>query len=139
MYMSFLHYKPLIGHEFQDTTLVYAGQGPGPSAAEDSALRLSIQSLAASYFGRIHRQDTICLRARHLYGRALESLARDLNEQGQNSYTQILSSIVALTMYEMLTFQGATGWVQHAGGLARLLEVRLSSLIPGSLLMRNRS
>ena len=128
IYMSFLRYKPLIAAEFQSSTLMYGGQGMDPPLAENNTLRLAVQSFAAAYYGRIHRQDRICLRARHLYGRALESLAHDLSEQGKSSYTELLSSIISLTMYEMLTFQGASGWVQHAGGLARLLQVRLTYL-----------
>ncbi|KAF2233633.1 hypothetical protein EV356DRAFT_199804 [Viridothelium virens] len=123
IYLSFLNYKPILGPNHQSNTLIYGSHNPVSSFSNDSAVLLSVQTLAAAYYGRIHHQDRITHRARQLYGRALESLSREIADSDSHSNAQLLSSIVALTLYEMLTFQAATGWVQHAGGLARLLEV----------------
>ena len=128
IYLSFLDYKPMFGHANQRATLMWPWQSSSSPTSNDSIIRLSVQSMAAAYYGRNHRQTSVCFRARQLYGHALESLAAGLNEPEKASHSQLLTSIVALTVYEMLTFQAASGWIQHAGGLGRLFEVRMSSL-----------
>ena len=123
IYMSFFNHKPIIGHYMQSNILMYLDRGSNSPASEDTALRLSIQSLITAYYGRVHHQAKISVRARQLYGRALEKLALELNQSNRASHEPLMSAIVALTIYEMLTYQHTQGWVQHAGGLAQLLKV----------------
>ncbi|KAI9688060.1 MAG: hypothetical protein M1822_001565 [Bathelium mastoideum] len=123
IYLSFFNYRPVVGHYIQSQILVYGVPGSNELVSSGNALRLSVQSLAVAYYGRVHRQDRICTRARYIYSKALEELALELNHPGKPSHQRIMAAIVALTLYEMLTFHDANGWVQHAGGLGRLLQV----------------
>jgi hypothetical protein len=120
IYLAFAQTKPFVDLDFLHRAQLFVN----PSSMESgSTLRLSVQCLAASLFGRINHQEKACVRARHTYGRALESLSRDLAQSDKASHPLLPSSILALTLYEMIMFQAPRGWVQHAGGLAQLFEV----------------
>ncbi|KAG4422536.1 hypothetical protein IFR04_004305 [Cadophora malorum] len=84
----------------------------------------SVQALGALYFGRIHRQDEIASRGHKLYGQALIALNWDLQD-GKTAWSiSVIKSAMALELYELIAFRSHNGWMKHAGGVGRLIELR---------------
>lgn len=80
---------------------------PHHPQAEDSASvsgTISLHALATMYFGRVHHQNFITVRGQALYGQALLSLNRDLQDtQGGLSLSVVISAMV-LELYEVGQF-----------------------------------
>lgn len=112
----------------------------------ESALSLSVQSLAASFFGRVHRQPVIMERGVQLYGAALGGLSHLLQDPQRCWSFEALACANALELYEVgaqdliitrqvagmpnyllhqiVTYSVTFGWLRHAGGIGRLIESR---------------
>ncbi|PVH85150.1 hypothetical protein DL98DRAFT_651045 [Cadophora sp. DSE1049] len=84
----------------------------------------SIHALGALYFGRIHHQDEIASRGHELYGQALVALNRDLQDDKMAWSISVIKSAMALELYELFAFRSHNGWMKHAGGVGRLIELR---------------
>lgn len=86
--------------------------------------RDSVHALALAFFGKAHHQQNIVLQGADWYGKALRKLAHDLNDQNAMWSSSVLLSSILLARYELVASTGSYGWIQHAGGVERLFELR---------------
>ena len=84
---------------------------------------LAIRTLATAYYGKRYRQPDIVLDANHSYGRALITLQSALLKQDKSCIFDILAASTALQRYEVIVYTTRTGWILHAGGIARAIEL----------------
>ncbi|KAL8723592.1 MAG: hypothetical protein Q9225_000134 [Loekoesia sp. 1 TL-2023] len=80
-------------------------------------------ALEATFFGRVHQRQDICEIGSLWYGKALRKLASDLGDPEKRWSVLVLRSAVILTMHELIASH-TDSWIQHAGGIGRLLEMR---------------
>lgn len=88
------------------------------------AAQLSIRALGAAYFGRMHRQEDVMNRGISKYGNALRHLNEDLQDSKKAFSVSVLSSAITLEAYEFIAVSTTAGWIKHAGGIGRLIELR---------------
>jgi hypothetical protein len=69
--------------------------------AVDSTLSLCVQSLATSFYGRVHRQPAILVRGAQLYGSALGRFSQLLDDPQQCRSFEALACASALELYEV--------------------------------------
>ena len=81
---------------------------------------LSYTALSAAFFGKSHALPDVTLKGASHYGRALQSLAEDLNSQPLSIIT--LASMTALAMYELVAFTTVNAWIDHGRGVAKCLQ-----------------
>ncbi len=86
--------------------------------------RDSVNALALAFFGKAHHQQNIVEQGANCYGKALRKLAYDLNDQNAMWSSSVLLSSILLARYELVASTGSAGWIQHAGGVERLFELR---------------
>ena len=67
----------------------------------DSALCLSVQSIATSFYGRVHRQPVIMARGARLYGLALRRFSQLLDDPQRCRSFEALACASALELYEV--------------------------------------
>ena len=85
---------------------------------------LALKCLAASFFGRKHSQDSILHDGARSYGQALLALRRTLQDPVRAWSFDALAATTALNQYEHLIFTSRQGWIQHAEGVGKLIEMR---------------
>ena len=86
--------------------------------------RNSVHALALAFFGKAHHDENIVHQGAESYGKALLKLAHDLNDTNLRRSPSVLLSSILLARYELVASTGSRGWIQHAGGVERLFEVR---------------
>ena len=86
--------------------------------------RASVYALALAFFGKAHHQQNIVHQGADCYGKALLKLSHDLNDQNAMWSSSVLLSSILLARYELVASTGSEGWIQHAGGVERLFELR---------------
>lgn len=86
--------------------------------------RDSIDALALAFFGKAHHQQKIVDQGAACYGKALQKLRHDLNDQSARWSSSVLLSAILLARYELVSSTGSAGWIRHAGGVERLFELR---------------
>ena len=86
--------------------------------------RDSVNALALAFFGKAHHQQNIVIQGAECYGKALIKLARDLDDPNAKWSGSVLLSCILLARYELVASTGSAGWIQHAGGVERLIELR---------------
>ena len=86
--------------------------------------RESVNALAMAFFGKAHHQQNIVQEGAECYGKALRKLANDLNDSNAMWSSSVLLSSILLARYELVASEGSAGWIQHAGGVERLFELR---------------
>ena len=86
--------------------------------------RDSVNALALAFFGKAHHQQKIQDQGAESYGKALRKLAHDLSDEKAMWSSSVLLSSILLARYELVSSTGSTGWIQHAGGVERLFELR---------------
>ena len=86
--------------------------------------RDSVTALALAFFGKAHHQQDILDQGAECYGKALLKLAHDLNDEKAMWSSSVLLSSILLARYELVASTGSAGWIQHAGGVERLFELR---------------
>ncbi|KUJ11340.1 uncharacterized protein LY89DRAFT_786952 [Mollisia scopiformis] len=94
--------------------------------AEDTSsasAQLSTRALSTVFFGRTHYQHNITARGYNLYGQALISLNQDLQDSKKGQSLSVVKTAMALELYEFIA-SNTSGWIKHAGGVGRLLELR---------------
>ena len=84
----------------------------------------SVNALALALYGKVHHHPKIIQQGTDCYGKALRKLAQDLNDQKAMWSSSVLLSCDLLARYEMITSMGSKNWIQHAGGVERLHELR---------------
>ncbi|KAH7398053.1 hypothetical protein BKA64DRAFT_673448 [Cadophora sp. MPI-SDFR-AT-0126] len=96
--------------------------------AEDRASlsgQMGIRALGAMYFGKLHRLGDVENRGRMFYGKALVALSSELQHVEKAWSLAVLQSAMLLALYEFIDDDKSTsGWMKHAGGVARLIEMR---------------
>ena len=86
--------------------------------------RDSVHALALAFFGKAHHQQSIVHQGAYCYGMALRKLRDDLNDPNAMWSSSVLLSSILLARYELVASTGSEGWIQHAGGVERLFELR---------------
>ena len=84
----------------------------------------ALKCLAATYFGRIQRRPDILRQGAALYGKALHQLRDSLEDRATAYHRRNLAATIALVYYETIAYTYKYGWIQHAGGTGRLMEMR---------------
>lgn len=86
--------------------------------------RKCLLTLANTYIGNEWQDDTLTVRGRQLYVESMQSLRYALGRQRCLTTNDIILSITILSLYEMIVFSSEDAWINHALGLARVLELR---------------
>jgi hypothetical protein len=81
-------------------------------------------SLSQVYFGLQQNVHTVVTIGMTLYGRSLLQLNAVLNDTVVRRHDDALLSTMILFLYEMLVLSSTDGWIEHALGLGRLIELR---------------
>ena len=87
-------------------------------------LLYAIRAMSLSFLGRQARDENLVQNSRLIYGRALFKLNKSLQDPEEGLASDTLSATILLTFYEMLNCTENGSWVRHAGGAARLIQVR---------------
>ena len=87
-------------------------------------LLLAIRALSLSFFGRRTRDENLVQNARLIYGKTLLQLNKSLQDPIEGLASDTLSATVLLSFYEMLNCTEHDSWIRHAGGAARLMQLR---------------
>ncbi|KAH8817051.1 hypothetical protein F5884DRAFT_778326 [Xylogone sp. PMI_703] len=88
------------------------------------ALDYAAECMALAYRARVSSNATLFKRSQYSYMRALQSLSRALQTPDSGYSSEILCATMLLGEYEMLASSEATSWLKHAGGAARLMQIR---------------
>jgi hypothetical protein len=91
---------------------------------EHPTAALALKCLATSFFGRKHRQNSIMNEGAKSYGQALLALRQTLQDPNRAWSFDALAATTALSHYEYIMFTTRQGWIQHAQGVAKLIEMR---------------
>ena len=89
-----------------------------------STLLYAIRAISLSFLGRQARDENLVQNSRLIYGRTLLELNKSLQDPEEGLASDTLCATVLLTFYEMLNCTGNNSWIRHAGGVARLMQVR---------------
>ena len=123
IYMSFL-----IHRLFSDT---YRDGSPGPRilrAIDEDATSVVYNSaycLAAALFERTHfLEHSEVTHGAIEYGHALRLLNRTIQDRDVCYEPANVVATILLSLYEMVIFTNRHGWIQHAGGVEKLIEMR---------------
>ncbi|KAE8379709.1 hypothetical protein BDV26DRAFT_156031 [Aspergillus bertholletiae] len=133
------HAKALVISQFTILTLrgasVYASFDFLPPLLEradpESTLYQVCNAISSAYFANLARSDSIGLRHRKIYGRALQSLATDVSDVEKQRQDSTLVAVWLLCLYELVV--GTTsqesqleprGWNTHGNAMIGLLRLR---------------
>lgn len=83
---------------------------------------LALNALASAFYCKWNRQAGLATKAEKLYGQALRALQCKILERDRLSTFDTLASISALQRYENILCTTTSGWIHHAGGIARAIE-----------------
>lgn len=86
--------------------------------------RDSVNALALTFFGKFHHQQNIIIQGVESYGKALRKLSNDLQDKDAMWSSSVLLSSILLARYELVASTGSAGWIQHAGGVERMFQLR---------------
>ena len=89
-----------------------------------STLLHAIRAISLSFFGRRTRDTNLVQNSRLIYGKTLLKLNKSLQDPIEGLASDTLSATVLLTFYEMLNCTERDSWIRHAGGAARLMQIR---------------
>ena len=84
----------------------------------------ALKCLATAYFGRMQKRSDIMLQGAHLYSKALLQLKASIENPITAHDHRNVAATMALVHYETIAYTGKYGWIQHAGGTGRLMEMR---------------
>ena len=88
-----------------------------------STASLAIDALATAFYGKRHREGSIVAQAATKYSKALIALRQALEEQTGSCSFDILAATTALYRYEVVLCTSEEGWIKHAGGISKLIEL----------------
>jgi hypothetical protein len=91
----------------------------GQSVVLDTAA----QCLSLAYFARLSGDQAILRKAELSYGVALSRLTKSIADPCQRFGSDVLCTVLLLGHYETFGSRGHA-WIRHAGGAARLMELR---------------
>ena len=87
-------------------------------------LLYAIRAMCLSFLGHQTRDENLVQNSRLIYGRTLLKLNKAIQDPEEGLASDTLSATVLLTFYEMLNCTENCSWIRHAGGAARLMQVR---------------
>lgn len=94
----------------------------------EPALDLAFSALSISRVGRSNNDLRLVKESTKMYGRALKNLQRALYDESRMHTAEVLAACSLLGLYEVFeggdTMNQSVGWVSHAAGAARLIELR---------------
>ncbi|KAI9760607.1 MAG: GAL4 enhancer protein [Chaenotheca gracillima] len=93
-------------------------------AIEGSLTLLSSRALAVLYFAKMNGVSSIMREGLGLYSKALKRLNRALQDKHEVRKTETYESVSVLNLFELISFTSDEGWVHHALGMGRLIELR---------------
>ncbi|KAE9373024.1 hypothetical protein N431DRAFT_503803 [Stipitochalara longipes BDJ] len=117
-HISFLLANLLTGIPNSTPWLELHAEDPSPCA------QMSIRALSAVYFGRVHHLDKTTAQGFEYYIDALRTLNHSLRHAKHATSITVIKSAIALELYEFIAFNSASGWLKHAGGVGKLIELR---------------
>ncbi|KAJ9649909.1 hypothetical protein H2198_010766 [Neophaeococcomyces mojaviensis] len=95
---------------------------------DEPALELAFSALSISRVGRSNHDIRLVKESTKVYGRALKDLQRALTDKSRTQTEEVLAACSLLGLYEVFesgdTFNKSVGWISHAQGAARLIELR---------------
>ncbi|RYP19934.1 hypothetical protein DL765_003082 [Monosporascus sp. GIB2] len=89
----------------------------------DAALDPAALSLALAYFARLSGDQQVLRNAELSYTIALRSLLTAIADPSRRLGSEVLCAVLLLGHYETLV-SGGHAWIRHAGGAARLMQLR---------------
>lgn len=89
-----------------------------------STLLHAIRAISLSFLGRQKRDENLIQNARLIYGKTLLKLNKSLRDPIEGYASDTLGATIILTFYEMINCTEQDSWVRHAGGGARLMQLR---------------
>lgn len=89
-----------------------------------STLLHAIRAISLSFLGRQTGDENLIQNARLIYGKTLLKLNKALRDPIEGYASDTLGATVLLTFYEMINCTEQDSWVRHAGGGARLMQLR---------------
>ncbi|KAI9708392.1 MAG: hypothetical protein M1820_004096 [Bogoriella megaspora] len=87
-------------------------------------LRNAVLSLAITFFGHQHGEESIRQKGFQLYGYTLVDLNQALSHSQHAKRDDVLIAVVTLGLLECFVPTGKASWLMHIQGLERLLELR---------------
>ena len=102
---------------------IWLGQLAGRVEVSPTLL-YAIRATSLSFLGHQAQDENLVQNSRLIYGRALLKLNKSLQDPQEGLASDTLSATVLLTFYEMLNCTENNSWIRHAGGAARLMQVR---------------
>lgn len=101
----------------RDPWILYAIQHPETEPTSYT----SVLALAATFFGRVHKEMTVFEQGTRSYSRALSQLKADLAiPERAVSYSTMASTLI-LSVYELVVFSNISGWQVHFDGIGALV------------------
>ena len=91
---------------------------------EHCVSRTALNCLATAYFGRQKNRPEVVAEGAYLYVKALAQLKSAIEDSTTAFDSRNVAATMALAQYETLVYTNEYGWVHHAGGMGRLMEIR---------------
>ena len=128
LYVSFMVRELFKASRKNDDVKSWAAAGTN-SSDPANVTTLSVRCLAATFFGRMRKDQRITKYGSMMYGKALTALNQDIRDPEKAFDHQVLTSTMVLEIYELIALTSNDGWLQHAGGIGRLIEVGFPVLL----------
>lgn len=97
-------------------------------SSAEPCLDLALSALSISRVGRSHNDLRLVKESTKIYGRALKDLQKALYDDSRMHTAEVLAACSVLGLYEIFeggdAMNSSVGWVSHAAGAARLIEIR---------------
>ena len=93
-------------------------------ATPSKALVWAIRAISISHFARASDDDLLLEMSRRIYGKALLLLNTTLQDPEESLSSNTLSAVLLLSFYEIFNCTQKDSWIQHAGGVGRLIQLR---------------
>ncbi|KAE8372298.1 hypothetical protein BDV26DRAFT_104002 [Aspergillus bertholletiae] len=94
------------------------------SATQSTAVNWGIRCLNTWFLARRHHDQDQLQVSRHMYNRALRSLAQSLRDPARVRSDGTLAAAIALGVYEVLDGVGPNSWLVHSRGIGALFKLR---------------
>ncbi|KAE8443143.1 hypothetical protein EG329_002312 [Mollisiaceae sp. DMI_Dod_QoI] len=123
--------NPSIPHDevFVNYARVHFFRGPDAEFIVTTGIDRSLASgsflaLATTLFGAERKDGALIQRGLQSYGFSLEKLNQALGDPSRQHSFDLLEAVMNMAMFEYLVSERERGWVNHARGLERLMELR---------------
>ncbi|KAF2107059.1 hypothetical protein BDV96DRAFT_654149 [Lophiotrema nucula] len=115
LFLNFARARLLKGPDSEDII------SPEP---DNSLTDASFLALATTYFGAEHKDNSVVQRGLRRYSHAIEQINSALGDPIRCLSLDLLGAIVTMSLHEYLMSQRDLGWVHHARGFEKLMQVR---------------